>query len=364
MKSSARPQLAGLSPGPNAKELLGASFEVVLYKIPLTVRFRGVTHREGLLLRGAAGWGECAPFWDYGAEESSTWLSSAMSVASTPFPKRVRELIPLNLTVPVVPVDQVLARIESQPGCSTAKVKVADGGVLNAQDIERTHVVAKTLADLYGTSARVRIDANAAWTVQEAADALAQLDEAAAPAGGLEYAEQPCNSVEELAELRTLTSVPIAADESIRRATDPEAVVRLNAADTAVLKVAPLGGVEAAVSLSRRLGLPPVVSSALDSSIGIAAGVALAATLPTLPYACGLNTGSLLAADVIDDPLVSREGATDPGFLSADRAAQVVTGELSAHSDPVETSLLELWRTRLEAMAQTLLAGEAKNSHD
>lgn len=270
----------------------------------------------------------------------------------------------MNLTVPVIPASRVRSRIDGQPGCATAKVKVADGGELSSQDVERVGVAAQTLADLYGERARVRVDANAAWGVQQAAESLALLDAAAMPVGGLEYAEQPCRTAKELAELRGLTRVPIAADESIRRATDPEDVVRLKAADVVVLKVAPLGGVDAAVHLSQKLGLPPVVSSALDSSIGIASGVALAATLPKLPHACGLNTGSLLAADVIDDPLVSLAGSCNPGYLSADRAAQVATGELSAHSGAAEPELIQRWIERLDAMAVAILAQEGRNSHD
>ena len=364
MKRSVKPELGVLNPGPLARALLGEIDEIVLFKVPLNTRFRGVDHREGLLLRGTEGWGECAPFWDYGPQESATWLASALSVASSPFPQARRTLVPLNLTVPVTPASTVEARIDSQPGCATAKVKVADRGELTHEDLERVRFAAGILADRYGALARVRVDANAVWSVEQAARALQQLDAAAALAGGLEYAEQPCKSTEELAELRTLTDVPIAADESIWRAANPLAVSAMKAADVAVLKVAPLGGIRAGETLSRKLGLSPVVSSALDTSIGIAAGVGLAAALPELPYACGLNTGSLLAADVVDQPLVSGADSENPGFLSAAAAAQAHRGELSSSSLPPSGDLLDVWRSRLEKMAAVLLAEETRNRND
>ncbi len=345
------PRLSTLSPGPHARDLLGAISEVVVYQVPLKVRFRGVTQRNGLLLRGPYGWGECAPFWDYDSKESSTWFLSALESATRPHPEQVRTQIPLNATIPVIPTTKVRATLSAQPGCRTAKVKVADGGVLDQADADRVAETAAVLHDWYGDAGRVRIDANAAWTVSEAARVLEVLNEAANPVGGLEYAEQPCQTVEELAQLRRLTDVPIAADESIRRG-NPDEVAALSAADVGVLKVAPLGGIRSALQTQKTVGLPGVVSSALDTSIGIAAGVQLAASLAQLDYACGLNTGTLLAADVVDKRLVS--GRDGDGTLSVYEANQVVTGELTSRASLVDQQLVEQWKVRLEEMAAAI----------
>jgi O-succinylbenzoate synthase len=193
-------------------------------------------------------------------------------------------------------------RIVARGGCTTAKVKVAEPGKFAAEDEARLEAV----RDALGPGGRIRVDANGAWPVEEAVRALVRLDRAA---GGLEYAEQPCATVEELAAVRRRVSVPIAADESIRRADDPYRVRDLQAADVAVLKVQPLGGVRACLRIAEEIGLPVVVSSALETSVGIAAGVALAAALPELPYACGLATVQLLADDVATDPLLPEGGS-------------------------------------------------------
>ena len=228
-------------------------------------------------------------------------------------------------------------------------MKVADPGFLTDEDVARVQVVADFLGEKYGEAARVRIDANTAWTVDEAASALEFLDRAASGAGGLEYAEQPVETALELSQLKTLTSVPLAADESIRRSADPLAVKRLSAADVAVLKVAPLGGTRRATSLSQELGLPAVVSSALDTSIGIGEGVLLAAQLPSLDYACGLNTATMFAADVVDEPLIAQEGT-----LSVERALELRTAELTSHSRAVDSATYEKWEHRLRLMVAHL----------
>lgn len=305
--------------------------------------------REGLLLRGAHGWGECAPFWNYDAKESAVWLSSALRQANVLPPAPLRPRIPVNVTIPACAPQVALDRLAAQPGCYTAKVKVADPGFLTDEDVLRVQTVADYLGDKYGEAARVRVDANTAWTVGEAAVALERLDRAAAGAGGLEYAEQPVETALELAELRKRTAVPLAADESIRRSADPLAVRRLDAADVAVLKVAPLGGSARAVALSEQLGLPAVVSSALDTSVGIAEGVLLASELPTLPYACGLNTATMFAADVVDEPLIAVDGALDVG-----RARELRKGELTSHSRAVEDATYEKWEARLRQMVTHL----------
>ena len=187
-------------------------------------------------------------------------------------------------------------------GCRTAKVKVVEPGQEPGEDEARLEAV----RDALGPDGLVRIDANGGWSVDEAVARIPVLERAA---GGLEYVEQPVASVEDLALVRRRVSVPIAADESIRRVADPYRVRDLEAADIAVLKVQPLGGVRACLRIAEDIGLPVVVSSAVESSIGIAAGVALAAALPELPHACGLATVQLLTGDVVADPLLPVDGA-------------------------------------------------------
>jgi o-succinylbenzoate synthase len=267
------------------------------FALPLRTRFRGIDVREGMLLRGRAGWGEFSPFAEYDAAESRPWLACAREAAEVGWPAAVRDAVPINATVPAVGPERARAAVRGSGGCTTAKVKVADPGQSVADDLARLEAV----RDALGPGGRVRIDVNGAWDVDTALRLLPVYDRAA---GGLEYVEQPCPGVEDLAAVRRRCSVPVAADESIRRAEDPLRVARLEAADVAVIKVAPLGGVRACLRVAEEIGLPVVVSSALETSVGIAAGVALAAALPELPYACGLGTVAMLTADVVDDPLL------------------------------------------------------------
>ncbi|MCA4730493.1 o-succinylbenzoate synthase [Mycobacterium avium] len=283
--------------------------------LPMRVRFRGITTREVALIDGPAGWGEFGAFVEYGPPEAAHWLASAVESAYRPAPPVRRDRIPINATVPAVPaaaVPDVLARF---PGARTAKVKVAEPGQTLADDVARVNAV----RDLVPT---VRVDANGGWSVDEAARAARALS----ADGPLEYLEQPCATVGELAELRRrpdMPEVPIAADESIRKADDPLAVVRARAADIAVLKVAPLGGISALLDIAARIDIPVVVSSALDSAVGIAAGLTAAAALPMLGHACGLGTGGLFVEDVadvaapVDGALPVRPVTPDPARLRA-----------------------------------------------
>ncbi|MBC7372411.1 MAG: o-succinylbenzoate synthase [Frankiales bacterium] len=283
----------------------------------MRVPFRGVTTREALLLQGPAGWGEFSPFLEYDDVEAARWLAAAVEAAQVGWPPAVRRSVKVNATVPAVPAADVEAVLARFPGCTTAKVKVAQAGQVLRDDVERVAAVRAAL----GPTGRVRIDANAAWSVSDALAALAAL----APFD-LEYAEQPCATVAELAELRVALAragldVLIAADESVRKAEDPLRVALAGAADLVVLKVAPLSGVARALEVARACGLPVVVSSALDTSIGIAAGLALAGALPELPFACGLATTSLLAGDVADLPTVDGALPVGPVVPDPDRLA-------------------------------------------
>jgi O-succinylbenzoate synthase len=310
--------------------------ETHVFSIPMRTRFRGITVREGMLLRGEVGWGEFSPFLEYDERVARPWLDAALEAASLGWPAPLRDRVPVNVTVPAV--DPAAARrIVAGSGCTTAKVKVAEPGQDTAEDEARLEAV----RDALGSEGRIRVDANGAWTVDEAVRRLRRYDRAA---GGLEYAEQPCGSVEELALVRRRVAVPIAADESIRRAEDPYRVRDLEAADVAVLKVQPLGGVRSCLRIAEDIGLPVVVSSALETSVGIAAGVALAAALPELHYACGLATVRLLTDDVVADPLLPRDG-------SLPVVRPEVDGErLDALAAPRERR--DHWAARLAAVGQ------------
>lgn len=307
--------------------------ETAVYAIPMRSRFRGIAVREGLLVRGRSGWGEFSPFWDYDVAEARRWWPCAVEAANGDWPAPVRDRIPVNCTVPAV--DGATAHsIVVLSGCRTAKVKVAEPGQSLADDVERVAAV----RDALGPEGAVRIDANGAWSVDEAVHAIAELDCAA---GGLEYAEQPCTTLADLAAVRCRVDVPIAADESIRRAEDPLRVALAEAADIAVLKVQPLGGVRRALAVAEACGLPVVVSSALETSVGLAAGIALAAALPELPYACGLATMALLDGDVTSEPLLPIDGFVSVRTVTPDVRASVAAQE--------ETSLR--WHERWAAVA-------------
>ncbi|WP_033295323.1 o-succinylbenzoate synthase [Amycolatopsis jejuensis] len=271
-----------------------------VYALPLHTQFRGITVREGLLLRGPAGWGEFCPFGDCSDTESVPWLAAALEASEQGWPAAVRDRIEVNTTVPIVPPERAYELVRTS-GCRTAKVKVADKRATLAEDCARVEAV----RDALGPSGAIRVDANAAWDVNTAVKALRELDRAA---GGLEYAEQPCPTIDDLAAVRRRVSVRIAADESIRRAEDPLKVAVAGAADIAVLKVAPLGGVRRALEVAEACGLPCVVSSAVETSVGLAAGLALAGALPELDFACGLGTMSLLRGDVCTTTLSPVDG--------------------------------------------------------
>jgi o-succinylbenzoate synthase len=289
--------------------------DVLVFDLPMRVRFRRQTRRSGVLLHGPAGWGEFSPFPDYDASTCARWLAAAREAADQGWPSPVRDSVPVNTTVPAVGPDQAHAMV-SASGCSTAKVKVAEPGQTLADDIARVEAV----RDALGTGGNVRVDANAAWSVDDAVIALKALD-----VFDLEYAEQPVATLEEMADLRRRVDVRLAADESVRTAEDPMRVAGLEAADVVVLKVQPLGGVRRCLAVADACGLPVVVSSAVETSVGIAAGVALAAALPDLPFACGLATVSLLDGDVTAESLLPVQGrlpvrrvVPDPELASAD----------------------------------------------
>ena len=330
---------------PSLEELLANAFH---FRVALRSRFRGVTHREGLLLRGPKGWGEFAPFDDYEDDIASRWLAAAIEAGWGNWPTPVRDHVPVNLIIPAVSATlaqhQVIEAVE-RTGCSTVKVKVAGPDSDASDDVARVRAVRDALDDVVGRGmGQVRIDANASWTVDQAMHLLPQIDDAA---GGLEYVEQPCASLDDCEQVRREVQVPVAVDEGMRLARDLHdlalAGALRRAADIVVLKAIPLGGVTAALRQAEVLDLPVVVSGSLDTSVGLSSGVALAAALPNLDLACGLGTGLLLAED-----LVMESALPVDGVLPVRRWEPLM--------DRLQSQIPERWKQRLHRAHAALIA--------
>lgn len=266
------------------------------FAIPLRLPFRGVTGRCGVLVSGPAGWGEFSPFPEYGPPLTRRWRAAATEAATVAWPAAVRSSIPVNVTVPATSPERAHA-IVAGSGCTTAKVKVGDSG---------DEVRVEAVRDALGPAGRIRLDVNAGWGLDEAVRKIRRL-----AAFDLEYVEQPVRSAGDMARLRRMVDVPLAADELVRLSEDPHHLALHDVADLIVLKVQPLGGVWRALEIAEAIGLPAVVSSAVETSIGIAAGLALAAALPELHYACGLATVLLLEGDVVAEPLLPVGGCIE-----------------------------------------------------
>lgn len=335
---------------PDLDTLLAATRVVSL---PMLVPFRGIRAREALLLRGPAGWGEFAPFEEYDDLEAARWLAAAIEAGWSRPPPIVRDRVPVNVTVPAVAPFEIAAVLSRFDGCTTVKVKVAERGQSLDEDLARVGEVRR----LMGSAARVRVDANGGWSVDDAVRALVGLGRY-----DLEYAEQPCATLEELRQLRLRLAasgadVLIAADESIRKAEDPLRVVAAGSADVVVLKVAPLGGVRAALAVAQACGLPVVVSSALDTSVGVAAGVRLAAALPDLPFACGLGTVGLFEQDVAVAPL-----RPEGGSIPVAAADSVVLDHQVLAARAASPARHRWWLDRLARCHEVLAAGPTTGS--
>ena len=258
--------------------------------LPMKTKFRGITVREVALIKGPHGWGEFSPFLEYDDGESAPWLASAIEAATTPKPKLYRTSVAINGTIPALndPID--LKRVvDSFPGVTSFKVKAGND---LSEDLARVNVIRNLQPQ-----AKIRIDVNGLWSVDQAEAFLSAV-------GDIEYVEQPCATIEELRELKSRTSVKIVGDEVLRKAADPFAIDLTGAIDYLMLKVQPLGGIKRAHALAKHHNLPVVVSSALESAVGINYGLTLAASFETMNFNCGLGTGSLLASDVAHLPIV------------------------------------------------------------
>jgi O-succinylbenzoate synthase len=258
--------------------------------LPTTTNFRGVTVREVALIHGEYGWGEFSPFLEYDDTESAPWLACAIEAATQPKPQLFRTEVAVNGTIPALNDREELERVvNSFPGVSTFKVKVGEN---LSEDIARINTIRSLRPN-----ATIRIDANGLWSVDQAVSFLQSV-------GNIEYIEQPCATIEELRELKKQIDVKIVGDEVLRKAKDPFAINLSGAVDYLMLKVQPLGGIKRAHKLAEHHNLPVVVSSALESAVGINYGLTLAASFKEMKFDCGLGTGSLLAKNVAELPII------------------------------------------------------------
>jgi o-succinylbenzoate synthase len=301
--------------------------------LPTKTNFRGVTTREVALFQGEHGWGEFSPFLEYDDHESSQWLASAIEAATKPRPKRYREKITVNGTIPAIADGQRLKSIiESYPGCKTFKVKVGEN---LSEDLLRIKLLSTMRPE-----AAIRLDVNGLWSVDQALDNLASIYNECA---NIQYVEQPCATIGEMRELKSRATfdLKIAADEVVRKADDPFAIDLTGAADVLMLKVQPLGGITRSLAIAEKHNLPVVVSSALESAVGISYGLELAASIKDLDLDCGLATGSLMAANVAELPIV--EGL-------------IALGDLDIKFDGLDVSpeRYEWWKNRAMRCAEVL----------
>jgi O-succinylbenzoate synthase len=303
----------------------------------MRTKFRGLMSRETMLIAGSNenSWGEFAAFTEYDDAESAPWLACAIEQAWNLGPTEAerpvfRDVVRTNATLPAVAAEDVPAVLERFGDFRTVKIKVAEPGQTLDDDVARV----RAARSFVGDAGRVRIDANGGWTVDEAEHAIRALEQF-----DLEYVEQPCASVDELAELRDRVhrmGILIAADESVRKAADPVAVARAGAADILVVKVAPLGGVRRALDIIDDAGLPVVVSSALESSIGLGASFDLAQRIEHLDYDCGIATNVLFERDIIP------AGRNFDGWS----AATGIVDEVAADELRVSPEREQWWRDR------------------
>ena len=295
--------------------------------LPMKTKFRGITVREVALIKGEYGWAEFSPFLEYDDAESAPWLASAIEAATTPKPKLYRTSVAINGTIPALNDPAELKKVvDTFPGVKTFKVKV---GTNLAEDLARIDVIRELQPQ-----AKIRIDVNGLWSVDQAETFLNA-------AGKIEYAEQPCATITELRELKCRTSVKIVGDEILRKAAEPFKVDLKGAIDYLMLKVQPLGGIKRAHALAEHHNLPVVVSSALESAVGINYGLTLAASFEEMNFDCGLGTGSLLAADVAQLPIVD-------GKIEITEFEPQLTG-LDVASDR-----FEWWKNRIMRTAELL----------
>lgn len=301
--------------------------------LPAKTNFRGITVREVALFKGEYGWGEFSPFLEYDDAEASHWLASAIEAATTPRPQLFRTSVAVNGTIPGLnDKTKIEELVNSFPGAETFKVKV---GQNLSEDVARLAMIR-----VLKPKAKLRVDVNGLWSVE---DALRNLYTYYENIGPLEYVEQPCATLEELRELKSKIKIPlkIVGDEILRKADNPFKVDLTGAVDYLMLKVQPLGGIKRAHAIAEHHKLPIVVSSALESAVGINYGLTLAASFKEMNFDCGLGTGSLLAQDVAHLPIV-------------DGKIEIAEFEPQLDGLDVAPDRFEWWKNRIMRCAELL----------
>ena len=286
-------------------------FELQVVSIPVKNNFRGVKSREIALFEGPAGWSEFSPFLEYNNKQSATWMRAALEAATKPAPTPLRNEVMVNATLPNIKPSEVEKVLSNFDGCTTIKIKINDFTIDRELLIESLKLV---------PNARFRLDINGGWTLDEAIVNLKNYE--GEFAGLIDYVEQPCIDIADLKVLKNETGIKIAVDESIRKFLGSDLTKLKNVADIAVIKWAPSGGIKAALDLIKQISLPVVVSSALDSSVGISHGLALACAIPNLYGACGLATVALLGGDVTSDSLLASKGVIANRKVTPDRISE------------------------------------------
>lgn len=302
------------------------ALELYPVRIPMRHRFRRVDHREAVLVRGASGWGEFSPFPEYPPTVSARWLAAALELACGALPEPGRQTIPVNVTIPAVDARTARALVV-ESGAKVAKVKIGEPGDDEAVDMQRLEAV----ADALGPDGAMRADVNAMWDVETAAGRLTRMKHLP-----IDYIEQPVATIDEMRELRLLVDLPLAADEAVRQSPNPLEVIEEGVADVVILKVQPMGGIRRVLDLVSRSEARVVISSALETSVGMYAGLLAASLLPGEIPACGLGTVALLEGDPTLDPLIP------------------VDGEIEVRRPEPDPSLLERWRPDRDRSAEML----------
>jgi o-succinylbenzoate synthase len=309
---------------PEIKEQILDTAKVL--SIPMRIKFRGVTTREVVLFEGPNGWAEWSPFPEYPDEEAAIWLQAAIEWAFGDLPEPTKKTVKVNATLPAV--DNIEEALAPFGKFEVVKIKVAEKGQTLEEDLRRVNRTHALYPD-----AKIRLDANGNYSMEQALELIKKIQDLP-----IEYLEQPVRTIAEMAELKLKSNIKIAADESVRKVSDPLAVAKANAADILVLKAQPLGGVTNALRIAKEAGLPVVVSSALETSVGLSMGAYLAQALDS-EYASGLATAALLADDVTEAPLMPINGTIE---VIGIKASPILASQLSS-----STELKDEWMRKL-----------------
>lgn len=320
---------------PSLDELLE---HMTVVSIPLRTAFRGLQHREVAIFEGPQGPGEWAAFTEYDDSEAAWWLVAALEQAFGEEPSFVPKPVPVNAIVPALPPSDIEAWLQMFPGVAAVKVKIAQKGETLEDDIARAREVRRVCGD----EVLLRLDVNASWDLDTATDSIQKLE-----TFSIDYVEQPVATIAEMKELqkRLAGRVRLAADELIRTTRSLDLLDR-SVCDVAIIKPSPLGGFGRPIELASQAlerGMDVVVSSALETSVGLTHATAVACWVNQetgVDTAHGLSTQLLLRSDVADEPLAPQNGWVTPATITLDR------GSIEKVRAPRER--VDWWRARLE----------------